>query len=45
MFFSEKDFPFPHSEGKTKRIITVDFSQNFQSIFENSNLEYAILIT
>lgn len=44
MFFSERDFPFPHSKGKTKRIIIVDFFQNFQSIFQNSNLEYAILI-
>lgn len=36
--------PSPSQKEKTKRIIIVDFFQNFQSIFEHSNLEYAILI-
>lgn len=42
MFFPKRDFPFPHSKGKTNRIIIIDFFQNFQTIFENSNLEYVI---
>lgn len=44
LFFPKRDFPFPHSKGKTKRIIIMDFFQNSHSIFEISNPEYVILI-
>lgn len=44
MFFPKRDFPFPHSKGKTKRIIIMDFFLIFQPIFENSNLDYVVSI-